>query len=228
VPGDRVAIAMPSSLALLSVLTGTVLAGGVIVCLNPGVLSPHVATHAASLGKILADCGASVCVTDGPLLAALAEAGVPARCRLWNPQEGGRAGPSHRPPHRPSESDLAVIQYTSGSTRSPRGAMITHANVVENLRCIRDRLSIGSDDVLVSWLPFFHDMGLGGFWMSLFIPFRFVVLPTQYFYTGQSCCERSTSGKARSRARRISAMRAAAGSPRSGSPVSTCPRGAVR
>jgi fatty-acyl-CoA synthase len=59
--------------------------------------------------------------------------------------------------------ELAYLQYTSGSTRFPRGVMITHRTVMQNLRgIVRHGLAIREDDRFMSWLPFYHDMGLVG------------------------------------------------------------------
>ena len=64
---------------------------------------------------------------------------------------------------RPRRSNRAAyIQYTSGSTSSPRGVEVTASGLLHNLRCIADALAIGPDDVCVTWLPHFHDMGLVG------------------------------------------------------------------
>ncbi len=64
-------------------------------------------------------------------------------------------------PSRPK--DLAYIQFTSGSTRFPRGVMITHEAVLNNLTAIlEDGLKVQPSDRAVSWLPFYHDMGLVG------------------------------------------------------------------
>ncbi len=60
--------------------------------------------------------------------------------------------------------DVAYLQYTSGSTRFPRGVTITHRAAMANLQgMLRDGLGIGPRDRCVSWLPFYHDMGLVGF-----------------------------------------------------------------
>jgi FkbH-like protein len=57
-------------------------------------------------------------------------------------------------------SDIAYLQYTSGSTSTPRGVMVTHANVLSNLADIDEAFEHRDGDALVSWLPHFHDMGL--------------------------------------------------------------------
>ncbi len=57
-------------------------------------------------------------------------------------------------------SELAYLQYTSGSTKSPAGVRVTHANLAAALAQLRDALSSVRDRPIVTWLPFFHDMGL--------------------------------------------------------------------
>ncbi|HEY0638437.1 MAG TPA: AMP-binding protein, partial [Pseudonocardiaceae bacterium] len=67
-----------------------------------------------------------------------------------------------RRPRRPAPADLAVLQYTSGSTRSPRGVPVTHGHLAANLTAIRE--VIRHDELhpgpLLSWLPLYHDLGL--------------------------------------------------------------------
>jgi acyl-CoA synthetase (AMP-forming)/AMP-acid ligase II len=58
--------------------------------------------------------------------------------------------------------DTAFIQYTSGSTGHPRGVMLSHANVVGTVQFMAEAAQLGRDDVVVSWLPLYHDMGLIG------------------------------------------------------------------
>jgi thioester reductase-like protein len=68
-------------------------------------------------------------------------------------EEPGRLAPSVR-------EGLAFLQYTSGSTSSPKGVMVSHANLLHNLAYIHDAEGNGPDCVFVSWLPVYHDMGL--------------------------------------------------------------------
>jgi 1-acyl-sn-glycerol-3-phosphate acyltransferase len=65
-----------------------------------------------------------------------------------------------------SADDPALIQYTSGSTGAPKGVLLSHANILANIRAVGEVLSIGPADVVVSWLPLYHDMGLIGSWLG--------------------------------------------------------------
>lgn len=67
----------------------------------------------------------------------------------------------------PSRSDLAFLQYTSGSTSEPKGVMITHNNLAHNLTIITNELKAAEDTVVVSWLPQYHDMGLIGSYLGI-------------------------------------------------------------
>ena len=68
------------------------------------------------------------------------------------------------------DSSLAVLQYTSGSTGSPKGVMLNHANLIANSELIREGFQPTPDLVGMSWLPTYHDMGLvGGILMPLYI-----------------------------------------------------------
>ena len=82
---------------------------------------------------------------------------------------GGFGGRLHvltqTPPEGPAieprpEHDVAFLQYSSGSTRAPRGVVVTQANLQSNLRAIAEGAGLGPDDVVMSWLPLYHDMGL--------------------------------------------------------------------
>ncbi len=63
---------------------------------------------------------------------------------------------------KPKTSDLAIIQYTSGSTRSPKGVAIDHDVALANIRCIFSRYEFTENGITIDWLPPYHDMGLFG------------------------------------------------------------------
>jgi acyl-CoA synthetase (AMP-forming)/AMP-acid ligase II len=77
---------------------------------------------------------------------------------------------------------LAVLQYTSGSTSAPKGVMVTHENLLSNLRAAQATGGLNSESVLVSWLPAHHDMGLiDGIIQPLFSGYPCYVLPPAAF-----------------------------------------------
>jgi 1-acyl-sn-glycerol-3-phosphate acyltransferase len=85
---------------------------------------------------------------------------------------------------RPSLSgqDIAYLQYTPGVTGEPKGVTITHANLLANIQTIGEWGRLSSQDVLVSWLPLYHNMGLIGTWLtSLFYAVLLVNMPPLFF-----------------------------------------------
>ncbi|MCR6651352.1 MAG: AMP-binding protein [Cellvibrionaceae bacterium] len=84
--------------------------------------------------------------------------------------------------HVPDDEDIAFLQYTSGSTSAPKGVMVTLGNLMANERAIGQALSITENDVIVSWLPLFHDMGLiGGLLQPFYRGIRLVLMSPEFF-----------------------------------------------
>src|SRR5690606_12680432 len=88
------------------------------------------------------------------------------------------------------QDDLAVLQYTSGSTGQPKGVMLSHANLVRNTEMIMVAFETNQQSIGMSWLPTYHDMGLvGGVLESVFIgrpvalmsPMAFLQKPIRWF-----------------------------------------------
>lgn len=81
-----------------------------------------------------------------------------------------------------STNDIAYIQYSSGSTGDPKGVILTHANLVANVRDIVSRSDIGLEDAALSWMPLTHDMGLICFHLTgVFAAIDQYIMPTSLF-----------------------------------------------
>lgn len=76
------------------------------------------------------------------------------------------AGASQATLHRPDPDDVALIQFSSGSTSAPKGIVLTHRNLMVNMRGILEGMGMRDDDSMLSWMPLTHDMGLIGFHLT--------------------------------------------------------------
>ena len=120
--------------------------------------------YVRQLRAMLASCAASVAIAPGDFADMLQEAADEAKLVFCGTPQAFQGLPADTAVPRPAQADeLAYLQYTSGSTRFPRGVMITHRTVMQNLQgIVRHGLAIRDDDRFMSWLPFYHDMGLVG------------------------------------------------------------------
>lgn len=159
-PGDRVAVLCPQSADYVVAFLGAITAGAIAVPL----FDPGLPGHAGRLAAVLTDCAPTAVVTTSASVDAVREflAGLPGGERVAvvaadKPAAGpGRAWPAPAP----APDDVAYLQYTSGSTRSPAGVVLTHENVLANVSQAVHGLGIDPAGATVSWLPLFHDMGL--------------------------------------------------------------------
>jgi long-chain acyl-CoA synthetase len=150
-PGDRVALWLKNCPEFIPSLFGILFAGGVVVPVN-NFLKPDEVTF------ILNDCGADVLITDAVLAAALPELLVSRpglKCLQVEQFGAGLEAAGLKPPTQ-TEKDLAVIIYTSGTTGRPKGAMLSHGNLLHNVESCRLALQIVAEDRLALLLPMFH------------------------------------------------------------------------
>jgi fatty-acyl-CoA synthase len=124
--------------------------------------------YVAQLRRLLLNCRAQVAVAPAMFLSFLREAaqGLPLTF-VGTPEQFAEFPRSQEPIVPSGPEELAYLQYTSGSTRFPRGVMITQKTVMANLSIIiRHGVKVRPGDRSMSWLPFYHDMGLVGLVLS--------------------------------------------------------------
>ncbi len=195
---SRVLLLFPPGLDFVEAFFGCLGAGAVAVPAYPpstrsaGSGNGRTDRAAGRLRGMIADAGVSLVVAPASLLAkrAALEERVPELHGIeWmaaSDVSGSGEGRDWVPAAR---DDVALLQYTSGSTASPRGVMVTHGNLLDNLQSGTRMGACDADSVGVSWLPVNHDMGLiggvlqpafSGFPVWLMAPSAFLQRPVRW------------------------------------------------
>ena len=170
-PGDRLLLFLANNEAFIDAFWAGILGGIVPVPVAPGISDDH--RH--KLLRIAAQLGTPFLYTERRLLE---------RIRLFADEHGLQAGYSQLARrafvsddlldisragqvYAARSSDTAFIQYSSGSTSEPKGVVLTHANLLANMRGATAAARYTDQDVSLSWMPLTHDMGLIGFHIFL-------------------------------------------------------------
>jgi len=191
-PSQSVGLMLPSGLDYFAAFVGILRAGGVPVPLYPPMRRSQIEDHLERQTAILDNAQVRVLVTfdEVKALARLVQARVPTLERVVT-TDALTGNPADLRPARVRGDDTAFLQYTSGSTGLPKGVILTHANLLANLRAMGRVADLQPDDVLVSWLPLYHDMGLIGAWMGtlyfgiplvLMSPLAFLSRPARWLW----------------------------------------------
>ncbi|MGB5889158.1 MAG: AMP-binding protein [Thermoanaerobaculia bacterium] len=191
-PGGAVGIMLPTELDYFAAFLGVQLAGGIPVPLYPPVRRSQIEDHLRRQAGILRTALVEVLITFAEVrpLARLLRAQVPSLDRVVTVGQLEQEPPATHLPTVTAD-DIAFLQFTSGSTGDPKGVVLTHANLLANLRAAGRALDLSSADRVVSWLPLYHDMGLIGAWMgslyfamslSLMSPLTFLVRPASWLW----------------------------------------------
>ena len=166
-PGDRVALWMKNCPEFIPAFFGVLLAGGVVVPVN-NFLKPDEVTF------ILRDAGANVIITEESMAESAAKlAPLLPHLRFLRAEEFQTTSAPPPPSsnfHLPSPASLAVLIYTSGTTGHPKGAMLSHGNLLANVESCRQVLAAVDHDRFVVLLPMFHSfMMTVGMLLPLFV-----------------------------------------------------------
>jgi len=184
-PGASVAIMLPTGVDYFYCFYGILMTGAVPIPIYPPVRRSRIGEHLQRHSRILRNGNTALLITEAQArgVAQLLKMQVESLHEIATvPDLLSRAG-TYLAPAIGAE-DIAFLQYTSGSTGNPKGVMLTHANLLANIRVMGEAVEAGSRDVFVSWLPLYHDMGLIGAWLgSLYFAAVLVVMSPLAFIT---------------------------------------------
>lgn len=157
-PGDRVGVMLPSGPDYLAAFYAIMWIGAIPVPLYPPFRMDQLEDYVGRQAAILKLAGVKVLISFDrakPVLPLLSMRCPELTKIVTVPELDGTA-----PPPRPHEH--ALIQFTSGSTGLPKGVVLSHKNLIHNIRGYGHGMNLGAEDVTISWLPLYHDMGLIG------------------------------------------------------------------
>jgi acyl-CoA synthetase (AMP-forming)/AMP-acid ligase II len=180
--GERVAIVLRTEPAFLDAFFGAQLAGAVPVPLYPPVRLGRMDEYVAATARMVAVSGARIVLAAGGTRRLLGDVALRTRPALGvrDARGLGDAGPSLVRDAAPG--DLALVQFSSGSTVAPKPVALTHAAITGHVAALLALLRPTPEDRLVSWLPLYHDMGLiGGLLGAAAYPGPAVLLPPEHF-----------------------------------------------
>ena len=192
-PGDRIALMLPTGPEFFAAFFGTLRAGAVPVPIYPPTRLSQIEDHLRRQAKILRNAGARVLITVPEALGAatLLRAQLDALTGIEDVAGLTAGGETLTVAPALDEKSSALIQYTSGSTGDPKGVVLSHANLLANIRAMGFVMQATSADIFVSWLPLYHDLGLIGAWLGclyfaapLYVmsPLSFLVRPENWLW----------------------------------------------
>ncbi|OGT33616.1 MAG: acyl-CoA synthetase [Gammaproteobacteria bacterium RIFCSPHIGHO2_02_FULL_39_13] len=180
--GETIAIMLPSTDEFFYAYAGILLAGAVPVPIYPPTRADQIEEYAKREVTVLQNAQARMLITFArvKMLSDMLRAFVPSLKEVAT-LDHVRSETGVLPDIIINPNDIALIQYTSGSTGDPKGVVLTHENMLANLRGINSAIQIKPTDVNVSWLPLYHDMGLMNWLASLYFGVPLTVLSPLIF-----------------------------------------------
>jgi acyl-CoA synthetase (AMP-forming)/AMP-acid ligase II len=173
--GEPIMIALPGGIPFIALFLACLRIGTVAV---PAPL-PDNDRNIARIAAMLADCRPAAIVTDDASSLRLARADPSTPIAVIDEL---RKIPVAAPAQSADPSRIAFVQYTSGSTRNPKGVAVTHGNLIANTRMIQQAFGLNESLIGANWLPHFHDMGLiGTILQPLFNGGTAVLMPPRAF-----------------------------------------------
>lgn len=192
VQGERVALMLPTCPEYLYSFLGVMLAGAIPVPVYPPIRMSQLREHLSRHERIFKNADVVYLITTHGIKAigSLLQDKVESIRKVLTPLDLSQSTEVISA-HDAKASQIAFLQYTSGSTGDPKGVSLTHHNLLSNLVGFRNALKIKHTDVVISWLPLYHDMGLIGTWLCslcfgaplvLMTPLQFLNKPERWLW----------------------------------------------
>ncbi len=190
-PGETIAIMLPTSSHFFYAFFGVLFAQAVPVPIYPPFRADRIEEYAKRETHILNNAQARMLITfsQAKLLSKVLQAEVPSLKQVVTAES--LLSNTSTPPEIPHDAEqLALLQYTSGSTGDPKGILLQHKNILANMQGIQQAIKLDPTDRVVSWLPLYHDMGLMswlnclyfGIPLTLLSPLTFLNHPEQWLW----------------------------------------------
>jgi len=190
--GETVAIMQPTHPNFFYSFYGTLLAGAIPVPIYPPFRMHMLEAYAKLEARILKNAGVRILISfkEAEKLSHVLQSFVPSLKYVTTVKELSQ-GSELTSLYKANENNFAFIQYTSGSTNDPKGVLLSHYNLLSNIRAYGKTIKVTPEDVAVSWLPLYHDMGLIGMWLGslyygvpliLLTPFSFLNHPERWLW----------------------------------------------
>ncbi len=194
-PGDRVALMLPTGVEFFAAFFGILYTGAVPVPIYPPMQLSQLEDYLRRQSGILRNAEVKMLVTVGEALrlGGLLRGLVPSLTAIESVNNLSTTSRQFALPKIDDPAATALIQYTSGSTGDPKGVVLSHANLLANIQAILKAIDATSSDVLLSWLPLYHDMGLIGAWLGplyagarcyIMSPLSFLAHPQSWLWAG--------------------------------------------
>ncbi len=189
---EAVAIMLPTCADFLYAFFGVMLAGGIAVPIYPPARPDKIEEYVQRQVGILQNAGVRLLISFGQVksITDILKVKLPSLTAVSTVEALRQAGEQSSLLGR-DPSEIAFIQYTSGSTGDPKGVVLKHSNILANIRGIGGAVKVRPTDIVVSWLPLYHDMGLIGAWLfsvyyglpiTLFSPLAFLSRPERWLW----------------------------------------------
>jgi 1-acyl-sn-glycerol-3-phosphate acyltransferase len=166
-PGDRVALMLPTGSDFFAAFFGVLYAGAIPVPIYPPARLTQIEEHMRRQVGILRNAAPRILITvpEALRLGSIMEGQVETLTTIESVANLSVPANAQLPPFSDGRA-TAFLQYTSGSTGDPKGVVLSHANMLANIRALGIAIEANSSDIFLSWLPLYHDFGLVAAWLG--------------------------------------------------------------